>query len=331
MPRHGSHYGKIRKYKMRSIYISQALIITFQNKEYWQIPEHMSSYMGCTANLSGHPSRQPSIDNARWSTAAAQYEKIIAPVTAKAGAVMVQAVVRAKHINNSSRILDVGAGTGCIERTLRQLYKEYDCPISAFDIAPGMVKQIRSQNFSNVFASIGDATALDKDLAPDSHFTHAFGSHMIQFCGKRQLNVCRELFRCLEPGGIAALSIGHGTNGPEPWHRACQQLDATYVPYEEYDTTAWQTVQQVSDGMKEAGFVDMDCLDVWMHLDCNHDEWVHFWFEGGHPIYLKHMQAWAGELSEVRPVFERILKEEYPDPSMLGTFSGIVIGRKPAK
>jgi trans-aconitate methyltransferase len=144
---------------------------------------------------------------ASWSNLSrtGAFEQVHAPVTMRINAKILEAVTALRPITKTSRVLDVGAGTGSMTRVIRQQYPEV--PIVALDLAPGMVESLEAQDIPNVTTGVADARDLDSQFVPDGAFTHALSMFVIQFVGpERHSDVCAELFRALEPGGVVALS-----------------------------------------------------------------------------------------------------------------------------
>lgn len=241
---------------------------------------------------------------------------------------MVDAVAAMNPIIGTSHILDVGAGTGSIERAVRQRYPEV--PILATDQAQGMVDFLRSQNISGVEVEQADATDLST-LVPAGHFTHAFGAFMIQLCGDRQPLVCSELFRALADGGCAALSICVDFGILEPFHLACEQLDGSYKRPEAFDEQAWKTVEPLMEAMRSAGFVDVTSFPMEVRISCKSpEEFVDFWWNSKHPILTKVTMSFNGDRAAIKALFRTLVMERFPDPSVLAAKVDIAVGRKPA-
>ncbi|KAH8677536.1 S-adenosyl-L-methionine-dependent methyltransferase [Xylariales sp. PMI_506] len=101
---------------------------------------------------------------------------------------------------------DNGCGNGAVSSTiLKQFASAGGSPpkIYATDYAPGMVAETRKRLGGAVEASEMDSEALD---FPDSYFTHSFTSFVHMACsGPAQIT--REIYRTLQPGGVALSSI----------------------------------------------------------------------------------------------------------------------------
>ncbi|KAH8820155.1 S-adenosyl-L-methionine-dependent methyltransferase [Xylogone sp. PMI_703] len=234
-------------------------------------------------------------------------------------------------IGPESRILDIGTGPGTVTGIVRQRYPHV--PIVAVDFAPAMVAAVEAQGIPGVTTGVADATDLDRRLVPDASFTHIIAALVIQFCGERQINVLTEMHRALIPGGVAGASISKDITIVEPWHKACASLDPTYPSRQAktHEPGAWMTLEELEQGMKKAGFVDVHTFEVSMQNRWDSaDQFMQFWFSGKHPSFGRIMAGWKGDPAEVRPVMEEILKEQYGDPLTVGANAGIVLGRKPA-
>jgi len=83
-------------------------------------------------------------------------------------------------------------------------------------------------------------------------------------------------------------------------------------------------------GLKKAGFEEVSCFEERVNLELqNPDDYVEFWMKGKHPIFQKMLDAWDGDPEEVRPTFEKVMRERYPDPRVMGGWTGVAFGRKP--
>lgn len=242
---------------------------------------------------------------------------------------MLEMIEQLCPVTPASYVLDVGAGTGSITRTVRQ--KNPDTKILAIDLAPGMVASLDAQQIPGVVTALVNATSMDRKIVPEGSFTHAIAGLMIQFCGDDQITLCQELFRSLVPGGAAAASISYDVDIPEPWHRACERVDRSrYTRVELHDPKAWMTTERVKQGMESAGFVDVQEAQQYMRGNIGSvDEYLEYWLNGKHPVFAKFIAAWQGDVAEVVPTLRNILENEYTMPMELGAMSGIVVGRKP--
>lgn len=263
-----------------------------------------------------------------WSKTAAAFDKVLTPGTLMCSAKTVEMVEQLCPITPDSNVLDIGAGTGSITRTVRQKYP--DTRIMATDSAPGMVANLDQQNIPGVVTAVADGRNLDRNLIPDGSFTHALAGLMIQFCGDEQISVCRELYRALVPGGAAAVSISYNVDIPEPWHRACERVDSSrYTRVPLHEPKAWMTTERVKEAMQSVGFVDVQDAQVYMRGNIGSvDEYLDYWLNSKHPLFAKMIAAWQGDLSEVLPTLKSILEKEYTMPMELGGMSGIVAGKK---
>lgn len=248
----------------------------------------------------------------------------------------------------SSRVLDAGAGSGVITERVRALVP--DVPIVAVDKAPGMVEFLARKNIPGVTTGVADATAMvgqghgHDGLVPEGAFTHAFAALVVQFCEDRQQNLLAELFRAVGPGGVAGASITRDVSIGEPWHRACERLVASasspsgggaYLRFPTHDAPpSWMSADEVEAGMRAAGFRETRTASLRLEFAWpSAQDYVRFWFEGGHPGLRKEMRGWerlGRDPDEVRPEVERVVREEYGSGVLrLGCEVGVVVGRRP--
>jgi hypothetical protein len=118
----------------------------------------------------------------------------------------------------------------------------------------------------------------------------------------------------------------------KPWEQACELLDASrYRRCPVFDEGSWSSPEELATGLKKAGFEGVSCFAERVQLEVQSpDDYVEYWMTGKHPTFQKLLDAWDGDPEEVRPSFEKVMREKYPDPRVIGGWAGVAIGRKPS-
>ncbi|KAI1499531.1 S-adenosyl-L-methionine-dependent methyltransferase [Biscogniauxia marginata] len=265
-----------------------------------------------------------------WSQGSVSYEKYLVPVTRKGAEALIEEMIKMNPITSESNILDCGTGPGLVPIILRQLYPSV--PITAVDIAPGMIERIKRLDLPGVKLGLSDATNLDRAVVPKDAFTHAIGALMIQFCGDKQPSVVHEFYDSLVPGGVAGHLLTTGITIADPWHRACERLDPAYQRVYVHDDKAWKSFEPLEAAYRDVGFEDIRKVKLWMPMSTiqSKEDYIDFWFRGHHPAFEKRdMAAWKGDPEEVIPELLKVLGEYKDLSSELGAYAEIVLGRKP--
>lgn len=260
-----------------------------------------------------------------WTTHVSYYDMYMAnPIRVSCGA-MVKETASVYPMTSDSKILDVGSGTGGIERVIRE--RNVTVPILAVDYSQGMVDFLQSQNMHNVVVKRGDGANL-KDVVSDAQFTHAFSSLVVQFVAANN-DFCSEILRALVPGGHACISICSRLDIPEPFFEACRRLDPDYVRQEPNDGFSWRTVENLADGMARAGFVDLvkHKTEIWFPVE-SPEVFFDFFFNSKHPIFSELPKSYHGDQAALKAMFRQVLKEKYVGTKLLGTVE-FVVGKKP--
>ncbi|KAK8122429.1 hypothetical protein PG984_011099 [Apiospora sp. TS-2023a] len=127
----------------------------------------------------------------------------------------------------------------------------------------------------------------------------------------------RPITRAVGPGGVADASITRYITIGEPWHRACERLLASkpepnqgQYQYQRFPThdapPAWMTTHEVEAGMRAAGFRETRSASLRLEFAWpSAEDYVRFWFEGGHPGLRKEMRGWGGTRTKSVPKSSR--------------------------
>ncbi|KAK3171383.1 hypothetical protein OEA41_003467 [Lepraria neglecta] len=162
---------------------------------------------------------------------------------------------------------------------------------------------------------------------PDNEFTHTFSTFVICLAPEPD-RIVQEMYRVTTPGGVLGLGVwadpwfGYTS---DLWTKACKQLDPRYERARIMDDE-WTQPEQVKAGLQRTGFNDVVLTTergVWEWE--NFDAFAKYFFDGGNPGNERMIDNWKAldrSLGEVRPVFKRIVEEEYGQPN--GTLKGYV-------
>lgn len=115
-------------------------------------------------------------------------------------------------ITSSSYILDNACGPGIVSEQVKLLHP--NAKIMATDLAPSMIEQIRqrieTEGWTNMQTDILDIRSLSS--LPDNTFTHVITNLGLPVPDDPDsgLKAAREMFRVLQPGGVAVVSTWAG-------------------------------------------------------------------------------------------------------------------------
>lgn len=101
-----------------------------------------------------------------------------------------------ENINSTSRILDVGCGTG---QTAAYLAYKYGAKVTGIDINPTMVKKAKRRMKKNhLFVKLIQGS-VEKIPLPDNHFDFIVSESVLSFVNKTR--ALKEIYRVLKNGG----------------------------------------------------------------------------------------------------------------------------------
>ena len=133
-----------------------------------------------------------------WGDSSSDYDDCFAPVTASAARIALDAL----SLNESTRFLDVAAGTGATSLEAARRGAE----VTAVDFSEGMLTRLQeratSEGIRGITTKVMDAQALN---LPDMSFDAAGSSFGVVFCPDLDAAL-HEMHRVLRPGGRAFVS-----------------------------------------------------------------------------------------------------------------------------
>lgn len=120
-----------------------------------------------------------------------------------------------------------------------------------------MLSNLQSRKISNVTTSILDASRdhVSQGLQSES-FTHTLSTFLLQFLPDHQHTV-NEMHRLLALDGVFGSTIWSKAQIAEPWNKVCSNLDSTFEPNDVAFAVAWGSCEDLEQGLKKAGFVDV--------------------------------------------------------------------------
>ncbi len=105
-------------------------------------------------------------------------------------------IFKLEDINNTSKILDVGCGTG---QTAAYLAYKYGAKVTGIDVSPTMVAKAKKRIKKNRLPVKIIQGSIEEIPLPDNHFDFIISESVLSFVNKpRALN---EIFRLLKSGG----------------------------------------------------------------------------------------------------------------------------------
>jgi len=154
-----------------------------------------------------------------------------------------QQAIELMHLEPSSRVLDLGCGSGWAARLMAKRAK--NGRVVGIDISNEMIAVAgeASSDYSNVSFQTGSAQHLEFN---DGEFTHAFSMESIYYYGD-MLAALREVHRVLAPRGVFVAVVDLYEEN-KPSHQWIEQLN---VPVH------LLSIKQYHDLFEQAGFLDV--------------------------------------------------------------------------
>ncbi|WML52948.1 class I SAM-dependent methyltransferase [Neobacillus sp. PS3-12] len=112
------------------------------------------------------------------------------------GFLLTQELLSAEQINNQSKILDVGCGTG---QTSAYLYNKFKADITGLDINPIMLEKAKNRFLTQKLPIELIQGSVEKIPVKDSTFDFVLSESVLAFVGKE--NALKEISRILKKGG----------------------------------------------------------------------------------------------------------------------------------
>ena len=287
-----------------------------------------------------------------WTTTAPTYTANFARISIQAATSLVREAIKRLPITPSSKILDVGAGTGAVTLTIAPQFQSVatdhaldppanpvDSPqILAVDISSAMMSNIVVQSLPRVTTQTIDARHLVEALPPSDQgsYTHVFSLFMLQVITTPTDVLC-ETFELLRPGtGLAGIGIWGRHLGPiEIWERAAKRVLPGYtLPAPFDDIYAWRTKEELSSRMAEAGFVDTHAVEETYAFPFDSPAaFADFWFGAKNPAAVACLNARPGgmEAAEIETRMEvmKEVKEAWDDGKAITTQGVLGVGQRP--
>lgn len=237
-------------------------------------------------------------------------------------------------VGSSVAAFDLGCGSGILTRCLKAKFPLV--PILATDISGGMVHLVRrivsTHGWTDVSTGVLDATCLRG--IEDNSFSHVFSTFMITSTPDPHA-VAQQMYRVTNGGGVVGLATwsGNKVGWCKPWEKACRAIDPSYT-CPQMSEPEFGTVESVRRGLEQAGFQDIQVKLVrskWA-WECP-EKCYQYFFESNNPALDKLKGPWeeSGRMDEVRPLFERILREEYGNCTDVEETAILAVARKPVR
>lgn len=268
-----------------------------------------------------------------WDQSADVYSKYMPRLVSPPARMLVGWMQSFEKLTASSKVLDVGAGTGVLTRVIHEAQPQ--AHIVATDLSAGMLDQI--EKMDNVETKVLDATNLAG--LQDNTFTHVVSTFALQFIPEQEaaLNEMRRVLMPCSYNGILALGIWGEIGFRYPWEKAMKTVEPDYV-FPDFYTGAFvgKTADTLEEGLKEVGFVDINVNKISAKWDFETPgELVWYFFNSKnaaierilHPF--RNTEKWP----RIQEEFEKVVREDWERQSLGMMISEVflAIARKPAR
>ncbi|CAD6587456.1 MAG: hypothetical protein ASARMPREDX12_002850 [Alectoria sarmentosa] len=254
--------------------------------------------------------------NEDWAAAAPLYKQVERLTTPPCQSLLNRVSALLPLNNPSTSAFDNGCGTGVLTAVVKTRYPRV--PLLATDASDGMIgilqSRIDDQKWAEVTARVLDSRTLDG--IKDDSFTHTFSTFMVCLAPEPD-KIVREMRRVTREGGVLGLAVwGDPYFGPFtlPWERACREFISDYKPPMLMDAN-WTLARNVEAGLDKAGFKGVEVWEEYLAWRWENAEAVSDYFiDGGNPANLRTIDSFkarGGDVSQARPIFERIVQEEW--------------------
>ena len=266
-------------------------------------------------STSYHETPMSSNDSDSWGAVASSYVQV-ERLTTPPCQTLVNRVSLLLPLNVPNTIaFDNGCGTGVLSAVLRQQYPRL--PLLATDASHGMVnilrRRIEHRKWDEVRTRVVDSRNLEG--IQDGSFTHVFSTFMVCLAPEPD-KIVGEMQRVMKPGGVLGLAVwGDPQFGPfsTPWEKACRRLVPDYEAPMVMDAKSTFPAS-VEAGLLEPGFKDVVVWEEDVPWRWDDVEAVSkYYLEGNNPGNVGMIDAFkarGGDVEEVRPIFEGIIKED---------------------
>ena len=258
----------------------------------------------------------PTTENENWGAFAPIYAQAERLTTPPAQSLLTRVSTILPLDSPNTTVFDNGCGTGVLTTVVKQQHPQVS--LLATDVSDGMIRILRSriadQKWQDVTARVVDSRNLEG--IQDDSFTHTFSTFMVCLAPEPE-KVVSEMQRVTKEGGVLGLAVwGDPRFGPftSPWERATRQSIHDYEAPVLMDPN-WTVANNVKTGLEKVGFKDVnlwkeDLSWRWESIGALSE----FWFDGDSPPIVRTIDSFkarGGNVNEARPIFERIIKEEW--------------------
>lgn len=255
--------------------------------------------------------------NENWAAAASTYALQVERLTTPPCRTLLDRVSQLLPLDTpNGSCFDNGCGTGALTALIKERHAA--AAVLATDASDGMIttveRRIGAEKWAGVRARAVDGRRLDG--VDDGSFTHALSAFMLCLAPEPD-RIAREMWRVTREGGVLGVAVwGLPRFGPftAPWEAACREQVPGYEAPVLMDE-AWTVGGKVKGGLERAGFRDVevwneDCVWGWESAGAVGE----YYFEGGNPVNLRGIESFralGGDVEKARPVFERVVGEEW--------------------
>jgi hypothetical protein len=135
--------------------------------------------------------------------------------------------------------------------------------------------------------------------------------------------------RLLRPNGVLGLGIWDRNNDIlNSWARACRTVDPEYQVPKAHDESAWYTTEELEMALRKAALKAVRSEVVKVHFEWERtDDFIRFLFEEKNPSLVSLVNAWTGDLEDVKREMTRKIREEHDDGRAIFINTLLVVGR----
>ena len=271
-------------------------------------------------------------DGHDWSVAASKYASTVGRSSAEAGQLLVGMASSQRKITSSSRILDVGAGTGAI--TLAAVDHCPEAQILATDYSQPMLDILKTnipqRSGLDLKTQVLDANGIRKAFSPNA-FSHVLSNFVLQTATTDPCSVVQQMYDVLDSEGVVGIGVwGKGIDPYIIWEEACRSLDTSFEMPEPFeDVHAWRTPQELKAGLEQANFSNVQVVSRRLPFPFPSSEaYAQFWYGGKNPGAQIVIDAWKGDPLEVKNALKKVVDTKYDHGKEIGIEGVLAVGVK---